>query len=159
MATVEDTTHIVPMPRWYNFLQTAKAIVALAVLALTACTAHTWGPFTALTFSLFTSSASILLAIYHRFSFKKPIWYNRYAVLGLEIFGLTFWLISLALLSEWTATYNSSDYWYREYDRFGWYQGPYMVHPDKHSVIKRRNKYHVGLILAGVATGLSGLAL
>jgi hypothetical protein len=33
----------------------------------------------------------------------KPILYNRWVVLDLEIFSVVFWLVSLGLLASWIA--------------------------------------------------------
>jgi hypothetical protein len=81
--------------------------------------------------------------------------YNRWAVLALDIFGVIFWLISFALLADWSANAYSGSYWYGyAYDPWP-YGAPYQV--DRRSLVKHdpSGKYSAsrGLAAASAAGG------
>ena len=66
------------------------------------------------------SSASLLVFVYYFLALsRQPALYNRWTVLGLEIFGVVFWLVSFLLLAHWTSVYNA--YWLGENDGYDWW--------------------------------------
>lgn len=98
---------------------------------------------------------------------RKPALYNRWVVLGLEIFGVFFWLVSFALLANWTRRFNGFNRWYGDGDSYGFWNAPYS--PEDVGFTKRAPRFgpkkgghsnrHVGVALAGTAAGLGGLEL
>jgi hypothetical protein len=94
----------------------------------------------------------------------KPTLYNRWAVLGLEIFGVIFWLVSFSLLANFTSWYNGDDYWYGDGDSYGFWKAPYLpedVGFAKRASVKKtgHSRYHAGVALAGTAAGLGAIEL
>lgn len=177
---MDNNMEVVPMPRWSSLVGCARVLLAIAVLGLTAASTAIWGGYDEFIFTLFTvsgillsswsveilmerkASASLLVFVYYFVALsRQPGLYNRWAVLGLEIFGVAFWLVSFLLLAHWTSVYNA--YWFGENGSYGWWNAPYA--PDeigfrKRSILKRStNKYHTGVVLAGTAAGLGGVEL
>lgn len=163
----DTNTHIVPMPAWASITGCAKFVIAILVLIFTAAAAAIWGSaYSAFGVSFFTASATLVIFVYYFVALTKKVeWYNRWAVLALEAFGTIFWLVSFALLADWTATFNGSDYWYGAGDSYGFWRAPYS--PDDvtgmtGSGLGKRssnNKYKAGLALAGTAAGLGAAEL
>lgn len=79
--------------------------------------------------------------------------------MGLEIFGVIFWLVTFVLLAHWTSVYNG--FWYGENNAYGFWNAPFApadVGIRSRSIVKRgTNKYHAGVALAGTAAGLGGV--
>jgi hypothetical protein len=88
--------------------------------------------------------------------------YNRYVILGLEVWGVLFWLGSFSLLATWTCRYNGRDYWYSG-NSYGWWRASFA--PQDLGLArraydgKRGSKYHAGVALAGTAAGLGAIEL
>lgn len=97
----------------------------------------------------------------------KPELYNRWVVLGFEIFGVFFWLVSFALLANFTSRFNGRNRWYGDGDSYGFWNAPYT--PEDVGFDKRAprfgpkngglSKMHVGIALAGTAAGLGAVEL
>ncbi|KAK4949690.1 hypothetical protein LTR10_011531 [Elasticomyces elasticus] len=159
-SSVDNNSQVVPMPRWSSVVGCARVLLAILVLGLTTAVTVIWGGYDEFIFALFTSSASLLVFIYYFLALSRsPALYNRWAVLGLEIFGVVFWLVSFLLLAHWTSVYNS--YWLDENDTYGWWDAssaPNEIGFKKRGVFKRSsNRYHTGIALAGTAAGLGGV--
>ncbi|KAI1616318.1 hypothetical protein EDD36DRAFT_428910 [Exophiala viscosa] len=159
-SSVDNNMQVVPMPRWSSIVGCARVLLAICVLGLTAAATAIWGGYDEFIFALFTSAASLLVFVYYFVALSgQPTLYNRWAVLGLEIFGVVFWLVSFLLLAHWTSVYNA--YWFGENDNYSWWNT--SIAPDKigfreRSVFKRdSNSYHTGIALAGTAAGLGGV--
>ncbi|KIW13014.1 hypothetical protein PV08_08201 [Exophiala spinifera] len=160
MSQAAHGTDIVPMPRWSTAVGCARVALAVVVLALTAAATSIWGSYDAFGVTLFTASASLIIFVYYFIALsRQPNLYNRWAVLGLEIFGVIFWLTSFALMAQWTSVYNG--WWYGNGNSYGFWDAPYRpedVGFAKRTVVKRSvNKYHAGVALAGTAAGLGAV--
>ncbi|KAL6251099.1 hypothetical protein RBB50_001307 [Rhinocladiella similis] len=160
MSYPAHSTDIVPMPRWSTAVGCARVALAVVVLALTAAATSIWGNYDAFGVTLFTASASLIIFVYYFIALsRQPSLYNRWAVLGLEIFGVIFWLTSFALMAQWTSVYNG--WWYGNGNSYGFWDAPY--HPEdlgfaKRTIARRSvNKYHAGVALAGTAAGLGAV--
>jgi len=110
------------------------------------------------------ASASLIIFTYYFVALShQPALYNRWAILSLEIFGVVFWLVSFALLANWTSVYDGGDYWYGDGDAYGFWHAPYSpsdIGLRKRYMVKRgTNKYHDGVALAGTAAGLGAVEL
>jgi hypothetical protein len=101
--------------------------------------------------------ATLFIGGYHRVALGyKPVLYNRWAILGLEAFGMIFWLASFILLAEWTAMFNNSVFWAQTYLAYL----PYNITQEAKRALPLSTspgECHAGVILAGIATGLGGL--
>ena len=89
--------------------------------------------------------------------------YNRWAVLGLELFGLIFWAVSFSLGAEWTSAANN-DYFFKGGDtRYGFWNAPF--NPEDIGLIGRSlakrssSKWRGGVACGGVAAGLGAVEL
>ena len=111
------------------------------------------------------ASATLIIFGYYSISLcRKPQIYNAWAVLGLEILGVIFWLVSFSLCAEWTAAFNHD--WYFGNDKtFGGWKAPFNPDDLKFDVYKRdvveRSTAHwkASIGLMGTAAGLGALEL
>jgi hypothetical protein len=103
----------------------------------------------------------IIFAYYFVALSRKPMLYNRWAVLGLEIFGLVFWAVSFSLCAAWTAGAN----WWNWGDdtQYAFWNAPFD--PEDigligRSLVKRSsNKWRAGVACGGVTAGLGAVEL
>ncbi|KIV88965.1 hypothetical protein PV10_08589 [Exophiala mesophila] len=150
---------VVPMPRWSNWVGCARVVIAVLVLAFTAAATAICGGYTGFGFALFTSSATLLIFVYYYVCLSyKPRLYNRWVILGLEIFGVVFWIVAFALLADWTAFYNANNWWLNYYDDnydYSW-EYPYTNDKSRHSG-RLGGKYRAAIGLAGTAAGLGAV--
>jgi hypothetical protein len=109
------------------------------------------------------SATLIIFAYYFVALSRKPQYYNRWAVLALEIFGVIFWLVSFALCAEWTAVYNDGYWWNGGHTSYGFWNAPFSPKDIglQSGRLRRRgaNKYRAGVGLAGTAAGLGAVEL
>ena len=103
--------------------------------------------------TLLKSSATIIVFAYYFVALSRnPALYNRWAVLSLEAVGTLLWLVSLALLSGWTAHHRGGPP-----SGYGFWHAPFRpsaVGLQSHPQNKNRK---TGIAFAGTAAGLSGL--
>lgn len=180
--------HVVSMPRWSSVVGVARLVIALLVLVFVATTAGLWysANFAAMGLTLFTvrnsrnsfvasansyqASATLIIFGYYAISLcRKPEFYNAWVVLGLEIFGVIFWLVSFALCAEWTATFNHRTYFgtgaSTDYDstNFGFWNAPFTPEDigleSRDIVTGAPAKWKTGVALMGTAAGLGALEL
>ncbi|EXJ86186.1 hypothetical protein A1O1_06556 [Capronia coronata CBS 617.96] len=150
------------MPRWSTAVGCARLGLAILVLVFTSAATAIWGGYQVFGISIFTASASLVIFAYYFVALsRKPALYNRWAVLGLEIFGVFFWLLSFGLLANWTNVHNS--FWFGQNGSYGFWHAPFDpsdIGLRTRSIVKRgTNKYHTGVALAGTAAGLGGVEL
>jgi len=113
--TSTDRSHIIAAPAFLLGFRIAQLVVAVAVLGLAAY-GVTFVSFDGDALSLFTALASIIIVVYVlAASIALPVAYNYWAILGLDIFAIVFWLISFALLASEVAAYSVVDYTYTDY--------------------------------------------
>lgn len=182
--------HIVAMPRWTSFVGVARLIIALLVLIFVSTTAGLWysANFAAMGVTLFTvsvllkahsispnikqASATLIIFAYYAVSLcSKPELYNAWAVLGLEIFGVIFWLVSFALCADWTAGFNHRRYWSTaststsDSPRYVPWIAPFKPEDfdldlGRRDIVTRSpEKWKAGVALMGTAAGLGALEL
>lgn len=108
----------------------------------------------------YKSSATLLIFVYYYVCLSyKPRLYNRWVILGLEIFGVIFWVVAFSLLAEWTAFYNANNWWLSYYDdTYGNWDYPYTYEKSRHSG-RMGGKYRAAIALAGTASGLGAVEL
>jgi len=98
MSTSRD--HILAAPLFTNGLRIAQLVVAIVILGLSAY-GVTFFAFDGDDLNLFTAIATIIITVYIILAtFIWPIIYNYWAILGLDIFAIVFWLTSFALLAS-----------------------------------------------------------
>lgn len=91
-----------------------QLVTALAILGLAAY-GITYLSFDGIDLTLFTAISTMIITIYIIVAQTgAPIIYNYWAILGLDIFAIVFWIISFSLLASEVAgysivTYSSSD--------------------------------------------------
>jgi len=116
MTTLATRDHLLAVPFFTHGLRIAQLVVAIIELGLTAYGVTFWA-FDGDSLMLFTALSTIILTVYIGVStFVLPIAYNYWAILGLDAFGVIFWLISFALLASEVSDYSvgsaSCDYIY-----------------------------------------------
>ncbi|ETI22089.1 hypothetical protein G647_06160 [Cladophialophora carrionii CBS 160.54] len=152
-AALDSRRPVVPMPQWSNIIGCARAVVAILVLAFTAAATGIWGGAPGFGIALFTASVTLLVFAYYFVALSRsPALYNRWTVLVLESAGTFLWLVSLALLSGWSAHHRGGPpsgygFWHAPF-------GPSDVGLQSHP---RRSNRRAGIAFAGTAAGLSGL--
>ncbi|KIW67533.1 hypothetical protein PV04_06777 [Phialophora macrospora] len=152
-AAVENRRPVVPMPRWSSIVGCARAVAAILVLAFTAAATGIWGGAPGFAIALFTASATLLLFVYYFVALsRRPALYNRWTVLGLESVGTFLWLVSLALLSGWSAHHRGGPP-----SGYGFWRAPFGPSDVGLQSHPRSNSRRVGIAFAGTAAGLSGL--
>ncbi|KAK0100106.1 hypothetical protein ONS96_008041 [Cadophora gregata f. sp. sojae] len=121
-AMTLDRSHVPRLPAFTFCLRYAQLLVAIAVLGLSAYVV-TYFAYSGASLSLFTAStshhpqkatsdlcqaiATITIAVYYIASVTfRPVFFNYWAVIGLDIFGLIFWLTSFALLASEAAAWT-----------------------------------------------------
>ena len=121
------------------------------------------------------AAATLLIFAYYTLSLCRfPHLYSPWAVLGLEIFGVIFWLTSFALCAEWTATFNHS--WWTHGSKsatsYGFWNAPFRPEdiglasrslPFIGGLMKRaaagENMWKASVGLMGAAAGLGAVQL
>ncbi|PVH85484.1 hypothetical protein DL98DRAFT_568257 [Cadophora sp. DSE1049] len=121
-----DRSHIPKLPAFTIYLRYAQLLVAIAVIGLSAYVV-TYFAYSGASLSLFTAIATLIITVYYIVTTTLiPLFFNYWAVIGLDIFALVFWLISFALLASeaaaWTiithfgdnCAYSTTTYCYRK---------------------------------------------
>ncbi|KAI1267469.1 hypothetical protein F5Y18DRAFT_424565 [Xylariaceae sp. FL1019] len=108
-------------PKAYMVLRIIQFVLGIIVLGLTAYCVAVF-PVTGAALGIFTAIVTLISSIYILVAhFKSPRAYNYWAVLGLDIFLVLFWLISFAVLASQAAAvlsvaeYYDGDYYYDDY--------------------------------------------
>jgi len=101
------TTAILEVPKWLPILRGIQLLLSVIVLGLSAYGVY-WVAFNAFGFAIFTSLATIIIVLYNVLSTRLASLnklYNHWAVLGLEIFAVIFWLSAMAALAALRAIF------------------------------------------------------
>jgi len=99
-------SHILPLSKAVLGLKIAQLIVAITILGLAAY-GVTFVAFDGDSLTLFTAIATMILTVYYIVSITAlPVAYNYWAILGLDIFAIIFWIISMSLLASEVAAYS-----------------------------------------------------
>ncbi|KAJ8107943.1 hypothetical protein ONZ43_g6576 [Nemania bipapillata] len=115
-ARPEGREHILLYPKGFVAVRILQLVLGIICLGLTAYTISVL-PITGAALMLFTSLVTLISSIYILIAhFGPPKAYNYWAILGLDIFHVLFWLISFALLASQAAVlFSYTSYYYYEY--------------------------------------------
>ncbi|KAI1251308.1 hypothetical protein MGN70_005874 [Eutypa lata] len=125
--------HIPLYPRGFVIVRILQLIFGLICLALSGY-GIAYLVFAGDALTLFTSIATLISSIYCLVArFGPPNAYNYWAILGLDIFLLLFWLISFAVLAAQIAPYityysDYSDYYDGYYSYYSTYDAAYLTY-------------------------------
>ncbi|KAI1128686.1 hypothetical protein F5Y10DRAFT_169010 [Nemania abortiva] len=111
--------HIPLYTKGFVAVRILQLVLGIICLGLTAYTVAVF-PITGAALMLFTAIVTLITSIYILVAhFGPPKAYNYWAILGLDIFHVIFWLISFALLASQAAIIlAASDYYYGYYTGF-----------------------------------------
>ncbi|PQE13557.1 Integral membrane protein [Rutstroemia sp. NJR-2017a BVV2] len=146
-------------------LRIAQLVVAVATLGLSAYGVY-WISFDGDDMTLFSSIATIIIVVYYLLAtLSFPSLYNYWAILGLDILAVIFWVVSFPLLASeianYTEYYSYTDY-YSGYDCSYSYDG-YCYYKQKRGleIAKRATTtfytYRNAMIAAAALGGLEFL--
>ncbi|KAG9230331.1 hypothetical protein BJ875DRAFT_431868 [Amylocarpus encephaloides] len=110
MAVTTPASHVLSIPIAFLALRGGQMVLAIVVLGLSAYGLSSLS-FDAVSMCLFTAIATLIITAYNIVSFValKPA-YNYWAVLGLDIFGIIFWITSMGLMASWVSGFNDLYY-------------------------------------------------
>ncbi|KAI0425363.1 hypothetical protein F5Y09DRAFT_321910 [Xylaria sp. FL1042] len=113
--------HVPIYPKGFVAVRIIQLVLGIICLGLSAYITSVL-PITGAVLVLFTSIVTLISSIYILVAhFGPPAAYNYWAVLGLDIFHVLFWLISFALLASQAALILSfSDDYYYGYSYYGY---------------------------------------
>jgi hypothetical protein len=104
------TDHVLALPSFVLAFRILQLVTALAIMGL-AGYGITEFSFDGIDLTLFSAIATIIIAIYVIVaSTGAPVIYNYWAILGLDIFAIVFWIISFSLLASEVAAYDVVPY-------------------------------------------------
>jgi len=111
-----NASHVLPLPEWTIALRILQLVVALAVLGLAGYGLY-WYSFDGIDLTTFVAIATIIITLYIILATMVwPVMYNYWAILGLDVFAIIFWLVSFALLaSEVNQVKSTFSYYYDPY--------------------------------------------
>jgi len=102
--------HVLVLPKALFVLRVFQLATALAILGLAAY-GITFLSFDGIDLTLFTALATIIISIYVIVAETgAPVMYNYWAILGLDIFAIVFWITSFSLLASEVAAYQIVTY-------------------------------------------------
>ncbi|RFU32237.1 hypothetical protein B7463_g4113, partial [Scytalidium lignicola] len=106
MASTVGREHFVEAPKFLLGIRIAQLVTAIAILGLSAY-GVTYLSFDGDDLTLFTALATMIITAYVLIAnIWVPILYNYWAILGLDIFAVVFWIISFSLLASEVAQYS-----------------------------------------------------
>jgi hypothetical protein len=98
--------HILPVPKGLLVLRCFQLATAVAILGLSAYGIY-WLSFDGDNLTMFSAIASIIIVTYILVAQTAlPAAYNYWAILGLDIFAIVFWIISFSLLASEVAAFT-----------------------------------------------------
>ncbi|KAI1752669.1 hypothetical protein F4782DRAFT_530156 [Xylaria castorea] len=111
--------HIPIYPKGFVAVRIIQLVLGIICLGLTAFTVSV-APLVGAILMLFTAIVTLISSIYILVvHFQSPTAYNYWAILGLDIFHVIFWLISFALLAAQAALLlDFGSYYYGYYDGY-----------------------------------------
>ncbi|KAH8821484.1 hypothetical protein F5884DRAFT_89154 [Xylogone sp. PMI_703] len=119
MASTVGREHFLDTPKFLLGIRIAQLATAIAILGLSAY-GVTFLSFDGDDLTLFTALATMIITVYVLVStIWVPVLYNYWAILGLDIFAIVFWIISFSLLASEVAAYS----WVTNYDYTDCYYG------------------------------------
>jgi len=106
-----DRSHVLPFPTWTIVLRGLQLALGITIMGLAAYGINYFpisGGYDGIDLTMYTAITTMITAVYILVAtFAFPIAYNYWAILGLDIHGVLFWLISFALLASEVSTYKS----------------------------------------------------
>ncbi|PSS10548.1 hypothetical protein M430DRAFT_60985 [Amorphotheca resinae ATCC 22711] len=151
-----STAHVLPQPKFLLGIRIAQLVVGITVLGLAAYGVTDFS-FDGDSLMLFTALATIIISSYVLLaSLVWPIIYNYWALLGLDIFSIIFWIISFSLLASEIADYSWAFHggFSCAYDAF---TGLYDLCARKRGVLGKRDSVYTYRNALAAACGLGGL--
>lgn len=101
------SSHVIPLPKWVLFVRGFQLLLAVIVMGVSAYGIY-WVAFNSWCFALFTALATMIIVLYAILTNHVAACaggYNYWALLALEIFGVLFWLSSMAALAATRAAF------------------------------------------------------
>jgi hypothetical protein len=96
--------HVLVLPKPVLALRTVQLFFALIILALASYGVYWWS-YDGDDLILFTAIATMIITVYVIAAERAPMIYNYWAILGLDIFAIVFWVISFSLLASEVASW------------------------------------------------------
>lgn len=107
MSTVQKP---IPVPAYTFRLRAAQFISACVILILNIVSTALLGGFASFGFGFFACiSTCIIVAYWYFASYPKQQYYNRWALLVLDILSVIWWLSAWSLLASWAAAIGAVD--------------------------------------------------
>ncbi|KAH8755193.1 hypothetical protein F5882DRAFT_308096 [Hyaloscypha sp. PMI_1271] len=106
------TTQVLAVPQWLIVLRGIQVLLSIIVLGIS-CYGVYWATFSEYGFSIFVSLVTIILVLYDVLTSKISKWavaYNYWAVLAFDIFGVIFWLATMASVAALRASFIYTTY-------------------------------------------------
>jgi len=128
--------HILVLPKGFIALRILQLVTAVAILGLAAYGIH-FVSFDGIDLTMFTAIATMIITVYIIVAeFAVPVIYNYWAILGLDIFAVIFWIISFPLLASEVADFVVFDNYNNDYT-CSYYIGDYCVYKRSLGLSKR----------------------
>jgi len=109
---MSDRGHLLPFPIWMIVLRAAQLVLAIIILGFAAYGVNYYpfsGGFEGVDLTMYTTIQTLITVVYiflATFAFSGLL-YNYWAILGLDMLGVFFWLVSFALLASEVANLKS----------------------------------------------------
>jgi hypothetical protein len=91
--------HVLVLPKPVLALRTVQFFLALIILGLASYLVNGWSHYGD-ELILFTALATMIITVYIIAAERSPVIYNYWAILGLDIFAIIFWIVSFSLLAS-----------------------------------------------------------
>ncbi|KAF8849191.1 hypothetical protein BDZ45DRAFT_559529, partial [Acephala macrosclerotiorum] len=102
--------HVLVLPKAVFALRIVQLATAVAIMGLAAY-GITFLSFDGIDLTMFTAIATIIITVYIIVAETcAPVIYNYWAILGLDIFAIVFWIVSFAYLASEVAAYQIVTY-------------------------------------------------
>jgi len=151
---MSTTNHVLPLPQAFLALRVAQLAVGVVILGLSAYIVS-YIAFNSACLTLFTALATMIIAVYNIVSSTGlKVAYNYWAILGLDIFAIVFWIISFSY-EAWT-TAAATD-WYESVYTCTWYDGYCYKKRDLPLVSRATTNVYTYRNSMAAAAGLGGL--
>jgi hypothetical protein len=101
---------IITLPAYTFRIRLSQIIIAIVILILNIISTIILGGYGALSFGIFTPIATcVIVAYWYYANYPRPQYYNRWAILILDCFAVTWWLSLWSALAQWAAAIGLID--------------------------------------------------
>ena len=105
-----SSKHIVSLPPYTFRLRLAQIVIAALILILNIVSTAVLGGYGALGYGIFTPIATGVIVVYWYYgNYRRPQYYNRWAILILDCFAVVWWLSMWSVLAQWAAALGLID--------------------------------------------------